>query len=556
MKKSFLLFLGFCLSIIASAQTATVEILNVEHNYKYNGENGLRIHYKVGVNGAKNHNINFSAYFYNKDGSKNYGNKDGYKATDGNTCAYQNDKANYENTSWNNNYMVLPYSALAHTSGKNEFQFQLQVRDGSNNYKLLAASEMKPFSVTYSGGSSATQQKQTSAVTNSRNADGEIKRKLVTAEDGFRYYECRKVGRGVGTDIEKAEDLNGNTLVPWQKQGWSIVYYTHTQTFGVFRLGYGDISYSREGKLLFDGSSYANTLLMKLDDGRYYFHVTDRKKGGAIFDGGGQAIFPFTKKVERYFVPKTNTFQERKKGKDNYVDTHIGLTDAYKLKSYPHVSVEDTKNTHTASTSQKKTTTSKPSSASNGNNAKKDVASSNANVKYTYSDKRKRHSAREFFTAGSFVACMDLKIYSEFASVPLIAIQVPNIEPSSPQYNKVAALTKRAEANPDINVNVKLVLSNGDIFICNKASVIVSNDFGAGGAGGIEALSADFRSFRDISGDTREHIKYFIQQLSKYDIKTFEYDGIEYDLSSGKTAGIMRDLIAELKKHVNSSALP
>lgn len=553
MKKSFLLFLGFCLSIIASAQTATVEILNVEHNYKYNGENGLRIHYKVGVNGAKNHNINFSAYFYNKDGSKNYGNKDGYKATDGNTCAYQNDKANYENTSWNNNYMVLPYSALAHTSGKNEFQFQLQVRDGSNNYKLLAASEMKPFSVTYSGGSSATQQKQTSAVTNSRNADGEIKRKLVTAEDGFRYYECRKVGRGVGTDIEKAEDLNGNTLVPWQKQGWSIVYYTHTQTFGVFRLGYGDISYSREGKLLFDGSSYANTLLMKLDDGRYYFHVTDRKKGGAIFDGGGQAIFPFTKKVERYFVPKTNTFQERKKGKDIYVDTHIGLTDAYKLKSYPHVSVEDTKNTHTASTSQKKTTTSKPSSASNGNNAKKDVAGSNANVKYKYFADKGYHKVWGKKAIGNFVASLELQAFKDIPDNLVLCIDVVNMEYSSPQYQKIKALTKRYNENKNLGVKLKLVLSNGEIFTHEYTYL----DFtGSLGATGILCFVCQVKSNRYITDHYYERGKYFIQQLSKYDIKTFEYDGIEYDMSTANTSKIMRDLIAELKKHVNSSTLP
>lgn len=174
---------------------------------------------------------------------------------------------------------------------------------------------------------------------------------ITDKDDGFKYYKIYSKNRN-----EKIEDLNGNTLVPWQQMDCIISYDYLSQTFDVFKnteinyfpneTGFREICfYTREGNKLFDSSPYDHTFLNRLDDGRYYFMVYKNMKC-AILDGEGKIIIDYGKNDVYWLNWGTNTFfyQNSKKEK---IDTGVTLTDAYKLKIYPKISDKavDTKTT-------------------------------------------------------------------------------------------------------------------------------------------------------------------------------------------------------------------
>lgn len=117
------------------AQSATIHKIWIEHGVSYNGEKGMKVHAKVSVSGLKGKNIRMIAFFH--DSSKEYlkGGISGYRATDGTPCVFEDTKPTYDNSSWEDYWLFMPYRALPLAAGKNTYYASFHVKDlSSGNY--------------------------------------------------------------------------------------------------------------------------------------------------------------------------------------------------------------------------------------------------------------------------------------------------------------------------------------------------------------------------------------------------------------------------------------
>lgn len=164
---AIILLLFFHLS--ANAQSAKISNVNVRHNVEQGSNKGMSISFRVDVNGMKNKKTNILAWFYDKNGdtrTNNYGGATGYSATDNHSVSFATVTPPYDSTYWESYSLFMPYSALAHEPGKNEYSFTLQVREvaGSAN---LCRSDYYDFSVNYGDET----KRYTSSNTNSSNTN-------------------------------------------------------------------------------------------------------------------------------------------------------------------------------------------------------------------------------------------------------------------------------------------------------------------------------------------------------------------------------------------------
>lgn len=150
-------------AIVALAASAEVELLDPEFDVNENSLWGMRLHAKVTVHGMKGRDVQFIAFFYNSsDGSKNYGGQSGYCANDNHTCTWKTANSGWDDTEWSDLSLFLPYSALRHNAGKNNYKFSIMVRDVANNDKKLGESEYFVFNVTYENASTSQSQQSQS----------------------------------------------------------------------------------------------------------------------------------------------------------------------------------------------------------------------------------------------------------------------------------------------------------------------------------------------------------------------------------------------------------
>lgn len=152
-------FLLCCL--LVDAQTGSIEITNIEYDCFVGNEKGMKIHSHINVNGWKGKSVNYSVWFYKGDngvGGKLLApnNLAKYKSVEGQVCAYSDSKSDYDNCEWKDWWVFLPYKALPHNAGQNNYSLYAEIRKGKDyNYTQIAATPYKNFNVKYDNASSS-----------------------------------------------------------------------------------------------------------------------------------------------------------------------------------------------------------------------------------------------------------------------------------------------------------------------------------------------------------------------------------------------------------------
>lgn len=138
----------FCISAGVHAQSATAKIekIWVDHNVTENGEMGMRIHVKFLVNNMLGKTGSCVAWFYFSSGEalKSLGADQRYKTPNGKLAISDSYKPAYENASFNDFKLFMPYSELHLKSGKlHDLKFKIGIMD--NNSKQIAISTDQEF---------------------------------------------------------------------------------------------------------------------------------------------------------------------------------------------------------------------------------------------------------------------------------------------------------------------------------------------------------------------------------------------------------------------------
>ena len=143
-----LLFFILLTSLHGYAYDVRLKNTWLEHCVVQDGERGMIIHTDLIANDMLNKKINLYVTFYDKNGKNNKGNLDGYRYSDGSTTTYiENLSCLYSRNEWKNLKLFLPYSALKHHTGRNEFSYNLQVTSG--DITNIAYTPKAYFNVTF-----------------------------------------------------------------------------------------------------------------------------------------------------------------------------------------------------------------------------------------------------------------------------------------------------------------------------------------------------------------------------------------------------------------------
>lgn len=132
------------------AQTGNITVEAIEHNKYINGSLGMLIHSHLHVDGMANRNINIVAFIYqgyDAGGGKLYGGINGFRATDGQVCAFANTNCPYENTEWKDFKLFLPYNAITTPLGTTQLSFQIEIRS-TDNFQPISRSSFSNFTIT------------------------------------------------------------------------------------------------------------------------------------------------------------------------------------------------------------------------------------------------------------------------------------------------------------------------------------------------------------------------------------------------------------------------
>ena len=128
--------------------TAQIEKIWVDHNQFKDGKKGMKIHVKFSVQNMLSLTGRVVAYFYYDDGSstplKDYNNL--YKTTDGNVSVGCDFTPGYQNSSYNDFTLFMPYSEL-HCTGKRTYKLKFIVSILDNNKKEMTQSRWYRFTL-------------------------------------------------------------------------------------------------------------------------------------------------------------------------------------------------------------------------------------------------------------------------------------------------------------------------------------------------------------------------------------------------------------------------
>ena len=126
--------------------TGSIRNIWVDHNVTDSyGNYGMRIHVKFDINGMLNRTGIVAAYFYNSNGNALRDTNSNYRTTDGNVATHVNFTPNYENCTFNDLSIFMPYSEL-HLSRTTSCYFTISIWNGNNE---VAQSERNSFHLTY-----------------------------------------------------------------------------------------------------------------------------------------------------------------------------------------------------------------------------------------------------------------------------------------------------------------------------------------------------------------------------------------------------------------------
>lgn len=101
----------------------------------------MKIHVSFDVNYMKGKKVRVCAFFYDDDGNKMKASNSEYRTSDGQVTVQSVGNVTYENSTWNDFVMEIPYSVMKKGSNK----FMIEIHD--NNGKSLAESDYEYFSV-------------------------------------------------------------------------------------------------------------------------------------------------------------------------------------------------------------------------------------------------------------------------------------------------------------------------------------------------------------------------------------------------------------------------
>lgn len=142
---ALLLFVVFT-NCVATAET-TINDIRIRHEIRSNNQYGMAIDISFNIDGAKGENCDVILMFYNKvNGAKLMKYSSGYSTSSNNLCASRKFIPSYDNSTFNNFEIFIPYSAFELPNNPYELEFKVYIRKISNN-KTLAVSSKKPFTL-------------------------------------------------------------------------------------------------------------------------------------------------------------------------------------------------------------------------------------------------------------------------------------------------------------------------------------------------------------------------------------------------------------------------
>lgn len=103
----------------------------VEHNQSKDGQMGMMIHVSFNVNNLQGQNCALNVWFNYKNGSKLMDFNGLYKSTDGQVSIFSSFTPGYENTSYNDFQVFMPYDELHMQRGRHDLKFNMGIFQGT-----------------------------------------------------------------------------------------------------------------------------------------------------------------------------------------------------------------------------------------------------------------------------------------------------------------------------------------------------------------------------------------------------------------------------------------
>jgi len=125
--------------------TGKIEKIWITQNVSQNGQKGMIIHVKFSVKGMQNKQGNCVVWFYFSDGTKLKDNNGRYKTSDGQVANREDFRPWYENHSYDDFKIFMPYDELHLKKGKHKLKLEVGVFDQNN--KRIANSNYALFEI-------------------------------------------------------------------------------------------------------------------------------------------------------------------------------------------------------------------------------------------------------------------------------------------------------------------------------------------------------------------------------------------------------------------------
>lgn len=151
MTRKLFFFFMILFALSSYAQTAEINVLRCEFDVNSGNEYGMKIHAKLIVNNAQNDRIMLYGILYDNNGNNMYSTASGYHIS--NTYELTTNEiivtAPYQSTRWDDLVLFVPYGAIPHYSGKNNYKYILYALHLPTK-KFIGKSASNNFNVTYS----------------------------------------------------------------------------------------------------------------------------------------------------------------------------------------------------------------------------------------------------------------------------------------------------------------------------------------------------------------------------------------------------------------------
>lgn len=120
--------------------TGNIEKVWTEYNCWQNGLKGMKIHTKFNVNNLRGKKGRICAYFYFASGVRLKPNMTQYSTTDNHVTVQSEFKPNYDNTTFNDFTLFIPYDALNMSAGSHKLKYNVELFEYTNGSRQFAKS--------------------------------------------------------------------------------------------------------------------------------------------------------------------------------------------------------------------------------------------------------------------------------------------------------------------------------------------------------------------------------------------------------------------------------